>query len=122
MYSEKVLQHFQSPQNAFYMRDPSGIGESGDSACGDQFTMFIRVTEGVVSDVSFLVFGCGAAIACGSMTTVLAKGKSIDDALKITETDIVEALEGLPENKQHCSNLGVVALRGAIQDYFSRQD
>ena len=122
MYSEKVLEHFMSPQNAFYMRDPHGIGESGDSGCGDQFALFIQVSQGILSEVSFQVFGCTAAIACGSMTTVLAKGKTLEEALRITEQDIVDALDDLPEAKQHCSNLGVSALRAAIADYLSRQD
>jgi NifU homolog involved in Fe-S cluster formation len=100
------------------MSDPDGVGASGDPGCGDNFKMFIKVNEGVLADVSVLVFGCCAAIACGSVTTVLAKGKRIEDALKITEQDVVDALDGLPEVKQHCSNLGVSALRAAIDNYL----
>jgi nitrogen fixation NifU-like protein len=99
------------------MPNPDGVGSIGDEGCGDKFMMFIRVREGLIRDISFLVFGCCAAIASGSMTTVLAKGKSIEEALKLTEQDVLDALDGLPDTKQHCSNLGVNALRAAIHDY-----
>lgn len=121
MYSEKVMEHFMMPRNACLMSNPDGVGTAGDPGCGDNFKLFIQVQNNIISNISFLVFGCGAAIACGSMTTVLAKGKSISDALKITEQDVVDALDGLPEVKQHCSNLGVTALRAAIRDYLAKQ-
>lgn len=117
MYSEKVIDHFMSPQNAGYMPDADGVGSIGDPGCGDNCKIFIKVRQNIIADISFLVFGCGPAIASGSMTTALAKGKSIPEALKITDQDIVDALDGLPEAKQHCSNLGVSALRAAIKDY-----
>lgn len=121
MYSEKVIEHFMSPQNAWYMPDADGVGRTGEPGCGDNCMIFIKVREGIIHDISFLIFGCGAAIASGSMTTVLAKGKTIQAALKITEQDIIDALDSLPEAKQHCSNLGVAALRAAIRDYLSKQ-
>lgn len=118
MYSETVMEHFTSPRNAGRIPDANGIGTIGEPGCGDTCMIFINVKDNVIKDISFLIFGCGAAIACGSMTTVLAKGKSIKSALRITGQDIVDALDGLPEQKQHCSNLGVAALRSAIQDYL----
>ncbi|MDR3565920.1 MAG: iron-sulfur cluster assembly scaffold protein [Negativicutes bacterium] len=118
MYSEKVMEHFMKPRNVWYMPNHDGMGAIGDPGCGDNFKMFIQVRNDIIAKISFLVFGCGAAIACGSMTTVLAQGKKISDALKITEQDVIVALDGLPEAKQHCSNLGVVALQAAIQDYL----
>jgi len=121
MYSEKVMEHFMKPRNAWYMPNPDGIGTAGDTGCGDNFKMFIQVRQNIISNISFLVFGCGAAIACGSVTTILARGKSIEEALKITEQDVVETLDGLPEIKRHCSNLGVGALHAAISDYMSKQ-
>lgn len=121
MYSDKVMEHFMTPRNAWYMPNPDGVGATGDEGCGDKFMMFIRVREGIIRDISFLVFGCCAAIASGSMTTVLARGKSIEEALQIKDQDVLEALDGLPEEKQHCSNLGVTALRAAIQNYQKKQ-
>ncbi|MEN6565932.1 MAG: iron-sulfur cluster assembly scaffold protein [Veillonellales bacterium] len=121
MYSEKVFEHFMSPQNTGYMTDADGIGRIGEPGCGDNCMIFIKVREEIIYDISFLIFGCGAAVASGSMTTVLAKGKTLQAALKITEQNIIDALDGLPEAKQHCSNLGVAALRAAIQNYLSKQ-
>lgn len=121
MYSEKVIEHFMSPQNAWYMPDADGVGKIGEPGCGDNCMIFIKVRDGIIQDISFLIFGCGAAIASGSMTTVLAKGKTLQAALKITEQDIIDALDGLPETKQHCSNLGAAALHAAIQDYLIKQ-
>lgn len=121
MYSEKVIEHFMSPQNAWYMPDADGVGKIGEPGCGDNCMIFIKVRDGIIQDISFLIFGCGAAIASGSMTTVLAKGKTLQAALKITEQDIIDALDGLPEMKQHCSNLGAAALHAAIQDYLIKQ-
>lgn len=121
MYSEKVIEHFMSPQNAWYMPDADGVGKIGEPGCGDNCMIFIKVRDGIIQDISFLIFGCGAAIASGSITTVLAKGKTLQAALKITEQDIIDALDGLPEMKQHCSNLGAAALHAAIQDYLIKQ-
>ena len=117
MYSEKTMEHFTCPQNAGRMPDAHGKGSFGDMMCGDFIRIFIKVEDEKISDISFLVFGCSASIATGSMTTVLARGKSIEDALKLTEQDVIDALDGLPEEKQHCSNLGIGALKAAINDY-----
>ena len=122
MYSNKVIEHFMSPQNVGSMVGYNGKGVYGDPGCGDSLTIYIKVKDNIIEDISFLVFGCTASVATSSMTTVLAKGKTIGEALKIKEEDIVEALEGLPENKLHCSNLGVQALRNAINDYLGKKD
>ncbi|MGI6778111.1 MAG: iron-sulfur cluster assembly scaffold protein [Acetivibrionales bacterium] len=118
MYSEKVIEHFMCPRNAYSMTDADAQGSFGDPSCGDFLTVYIKVKHNRIEEISYLVFGCCASIATSSMASVLAKGKSLDDALKITEADIVEALDGLPENKMHCSNLGVSALRNAINNYI----
>jgi nitrogen fixation NifU-like protein len=117
MYSEKVIDHFNHPQNAYRMTNADAEGCVGDPACGDTLTMFIKVTDNVIQEISYLVFGCCGVIATSSMTSVLAKGKSLEEALKIKEGDIITALDGLPENKVHCSNLGVRALCKAINNY-----
>ena len=121
MYSDKVIEHFTLPKNAGRMLDADGIGSVGEPSCGDNCVIFIKVREERIEDISFLIFGCGAAIASGSVTTVLAKGKTLRDALKITDQDIIDALDGLPEIKQHCSNLGATALHAAINDYLVKQ-
>ncbi|MCC5466307.1 iron-sulfur cluster assembly scaffold protein [Pelosinus baikalensis] len=121
MYSDTVIDHFMSPRNAWQMPDADGIGTIGEPDCGDHCMMFIKIREEIIHEISFLIFGCGAAVASGSMTTVLAKGKSIKEALELTEQDIINALDGLPEGKQHCSNLGVAALQAAIKDYLAKQ-
>ncbi|MDK2800023.1 MAG: nitrogen fixation protein NifU [Clostridiales bacterium] len=121
MYTDTVIEHFMCPRNVGSMNDADGEGTIGDPGCGDSMTIYIKVRNEIIEDISFLVFGCAAAIATSSMTTELAKGKTIEEAMKITEDDIVEALGGLPENKKHCSNLGVKALRSAIENYYSRK-
>lgn len=121
MYTDTVIEHFMCPRNVGSMNDADGEGTIGDPGCGDSLTIYIKVRNGIIEDISFLVFGCAAAIATSSMTTELAKGKTIEEAMKITEDDIVEALGGLPENKKHYSNLGVKALRSAIENYYSRK-
>jgi len=103
------------------MPDADSIGSAGDPSCGDHLKIFIKVRNGVIEDIRFLVYGCTASVATSSMTTVLAKGKHLDDARKITQQDIVDALGGLPELKKHCSNLGVSALRAAILNYQIQQ-
>lgn len=122
IYSNKVIEHFMSPQNVGTMVDYSGKGTYGDPGCGDSLTIYIKVKDNIIEDISFLVFGCTASVATSSMTTVIAKGKTIEEALEIKEEDIVEALEGLPDHKLHCSNLGVQALRNAIDDYLGKKD
>ncbi|HLR34594.1 MAG TPA: iron-sulfur cluster assembly scaffold protein [Tissierellales bacterium] len=120
MYSNKVIEHFMTPRNVGSMVDADAEGSYGDPNCGDSLNIYIKVENNVIKDISFLVFGCTASVATSSMTTVLAKGKTIEEALKIEEEDIVDALDGLPENKLHCSNLGVQALRSAINDYLGK--
>ena len=119
-FSDKVIEHFMSPRNAGSMPDADGIGNGGDPSCGDSLTIYIKVKNNIISDISFLVFGCVAAIATSSMTTELVKGKPLEEALKLTDTDITEALGGLPENKLHCSVLGATALKNAIENYRSK--
>lgn len=117
MYSDIVLDHFMCPRNVGSMIDADAEGTAGDPNCGDYLTIYIKVERNTIKDISFLVFGCAAAIATSSMTTVIAKGKTIEEVLKIKEDDIVRALNGLPENKKHCSNLAVKALNNAIKKY-----
>lgn len=120
MYSDKVMEHVMCPQNAYSMPDADANGSIGDPSCGDSLTMYIKVKDNHIDEISYLVFGCCASIATSSMTSVLAKGKSLEDALKITEEDVINALEGLPEHKKHCSNLGVSALRKTISNYYEK--
>ena len=119
-FSDKVLEHFMTPRNSGSMVDADSIGTAGDPACGDSLTLYIKVKENIIEDISFMVFGCVAAIATSSMTTELAKGKSLDKAYKITDQDIADALDGLPEQKMHCSVLGATALKNAIDNYYSK--
>jgi nitrogen fixation NifU-like protein len=119
-YSDIVLEHFMCPRNVGSMNDADGEGTCGDPGCGDSLTIYIKVQNNVIVDISFLVFGCAAAIATSSMATELAKGKTIEEALKITDEDVIEALGGLPEHKKHCSNLGVQTLKKAIEDYYKK--
>lgn len=121
MYSDKVMDHFMSPRNSGSMPDADAEGTMGDPNCGDTLTIYIKVRDEIIEDISFLVFGCTASIATSSMTTVLAKGKTLAEALKITEQDVIDALDGLPEEKEHCSNLGVSALKKAIKSYLDGQ-
>ena len=121
MYSKTVMEHFRSPRNVGVIEDANGIGEVGNPLCGDMMTIYLDVQEDQIKDIKFQTFGCGSAIAVSSMLTELAKGKSLEDAKKITNKDVAEALEGLPKNKLHCSNLGADALQMAIQNYQDRQ-
>ncbi|MBN1036234.1 MULTISPECIES: iron-sulfur cluster assembly scaffold protein [Clostridium] len=116
-YSNLVIDHFMCPRNMGVLNDSNGEGSNGDPNCGDYLNIYIRVENNIIEDISFLVFGCPASIATSSMTTELAKKKTLEEALKITEVDIIDALGGLPENKKHCSNLGVAALKNAISNY-----
>jgi nitrogen fixation protein NifU and related proteins len=121
MYSEKVMLHFMNPHNMGEIENPSGVGVVGNPVCGDLMQIQIKVEDDVLSDVKFKTFGCGAAIATSSMVTDLAKGKTIDEALKITRNDVAESLEGLPPVKMHCSNLAADALHAAIEDYLKKE-
>jgi nitrogen fixation NifU-like protein len=117
MYSEKVLEHFKHPRNVGELEDADAEGTVGNPVCGDVMTMYIKVKDDRIEDVKFKTFGCGAAIATSSMTTELAKGKTLDEAMKITRADVAEALDGLPPVKMHCSNLAADALHEAIKSY-----
>ena len=117
-YSAKVMEHFSNPHNVGEIKDADGVGEVGNPKCGDIMRMYIKVDNDVITDVKFMTFGCGAAIATSSMATELIKGKSIDEALKLTNSAVVEALEGLPPQKIHCSVLAEEAVRSAIADYY----
>lgn len=121
LYSEKVLDHFSNPRNVGEIADASGIGEVGNAKCGDIMKMYIKVENNVITDVKFKTFGCGAAIATSSIATEMIMGKSIEDALKVTNSAVVEALEGLPPSKIHCSVLAEQALKSAIADYLKKQ-
>ncbi len=121
-FSDTVIEHFMAPRNAGSMPDADAEGNSGDPDCGDSLTIYLKVKDHVIEDIRFMVFGCVAAVATSSMTTELAKGKTLDEALKLTDQDIVEALGGLPENKLHCSVLGESALKDAIQNYLAKTE
>ncbi|MGB9698007.1 MAG: Fe-S cluster assembly scaffold protein NifU [Thermodesulfobacteriota bacterium] len=120
MYSPKVMDHFRNPRNVGVIENADGIGEVGNPVCGDMMTFYIKVKDNIIEDIKFQTFGCGAAIAVSSMVSELAKGKTIEEASKITNKMVAEALEGLPKQKLHCSNLGADALQKAIQDYLQK--
>ena len=121
MYSKTVMDHFKNPRNVGEMKDADGVGEVGNPICGDMMTIYIKVRDDILEDVKFLTFGCGAAIAVSSILTEMAKGKTIAEAQGITNKSVAAALEGLPKNKLHCSNLGADALQSAIRDYLDRK-
>lgn len=121
LYSEKVLDHFSNPRNVGELADADGIGEVGNAKCGDIMKMYIKVNGGIITDVSFKTFGCGAAVATSSIATEMIKGKSIDEALQLTNKAVVEALDGLPAVKVHCSVLAEQAIKAALADYYRRQ-
>ncbi|MBF0224120.1 MAG: Fe-S cluster assembly scaffold protein NifU [Desulfobacterales bacterium] len=122
MYSKTVMDHFRNPRNVGTIDNANGIGEVGNPLCGDMMTLYIKVNDdNLIEDVKFQTFGCGSAIAVSSMLTELAKGKTLDEAKKITNKDVAKALEGLPKNKLHCSNLGADALQKAIKDYEEKK-
>jgi nitrogen fixation NifU-like protein len=124
-YSEKVKEHFMNPHNMGEIKNPDGLGKVGNPVCGDLMWIYIKVGKNakgqeVIKDIKFKTFGCAAAIATSSMTTDLAKGKTLDEAMKITNADVAESLHGLPPIKQHCSNLAADGLHKAIEDYRSK--
>jgi nitrogen fixation NifU-like protein len=123
MYSEKVMEHFRNPRNVGVIENADGVGEVGNPVCGDMMKITIRVDKATntIADVKFQTLGCGAAIATSSLVTEMAKGKTLDEAMKISRTTIAEGLDGLPPNKLHCSNLAADGLHKAIEDYRSRQ-
>ena len=122
MYSEKVMDHFKKPRNMGEIPDADGIGSVGNPTCGDLMNIYIKVKDNVLIDVKFKTFGCGAAIATSSMITELAKGKTLEEALTITRSDVAENLDGLPKIKMHCSNLASDGLRAAIKDYRKKKE
>ena len=122
-YSEKVMDHFQNPRNVGEIADASGVGTVGNAKCGDIMQIFLKIDDdtGVIEDVKFKTFGCGAAVATSSMATELIKGKTVDEALQLTNSAVVEALEGLPPQKIHCSVLAEEAVKAAIDDYHKKK-
>jgi nitrogen fixation NifU-like protein len=121
MYSETVMDHFKKPRNVGVIEDADGVGEVGNPLCGDMMTIYLKIENDRINDIKFQTFGCGAAIAVSSMLTELAENKSLEEAKAITNKDVAAALEGLPKNKLHCSNLGADALHMAIKDYEDRK-
>jgi nitrogen fixation NifU-like protein len=121
MYSEKVMEHFRHPRNVGEMENPDGTGRVGNPVCGDIMELYIKVKDDVIVDAKFQTFGCGAAIATSSMVTELVKGKTLEEALKISNKTVAEALDGLPANKLHCSVLAEDALQAAIEDYRKKE-
>ena len=120
LYSEKVMEHFKNPRNVGEMENPDGVGHVGNPVCGDIMELYIKVNDGIIVDAKFKTFGCGAAIATSSMVTEIVRGKSIEEALTISNRTVAEALDGLPPVKMHCSALAEEALKSAIEDYFSK--
>ena len=121
LYSDKVIEHFKNPRNVGEIENPDGIGHWENPVCGDVMELYIKVNNSTIVDAKFKTFGCGAAIATSSMVTEMVKGKSIGEALEISNRDVVKALGGLPPNKMHCSVLAEVAIKSAIEDYLSKQ-
>ena len=121
MYSEKVMDHFNNPRNVGEIPDANGIGEVGNPVCGDIMKMYLKIENGIIKDVKFKTFGCGAAIATSSVSTELIKGKTIDEALKLTNKEVVDELGGLPPVKLHCSVLAEEAIKSAIADYLRKE-
>ena len=121
VYSEKVMDHFANPRNVGEIEDANGVGEVGNAKCGDIMKMYLKIENNMIADVKFKTFGCGAAIATSSIATEMIKGKPLDEALKLTNRAVVEALDGLPPAKLHCSVLAEQAVKSAVADYYTRQ-
>ncbi len=121
MYTDKVMDHFSNPRNVGEIEDADGVGEVGNASCGDIMKIFLKVEDGIIQDVKFKTFGCGAAIATSSMVTELAIGKTLDEALELTNAAVAQALDGLPAQTMHCSNLAADALHEAIKNYKENQ-
>ena len=120
IYSDKVMDHFANPRNVGEIPDADGVGEVGNAKCGDIMKMYLKIDNGIITDVKFKTFGCGAAVATSSMATELIKGKPVEEALKLTNKAVIEALDGLPAAKLHCSVLAEQAMKAAIADYYKR--
>jgi nitrogen fixation NifU-like protein len=121
MYSQKVMEHFKNPHNMGEIPDADGVGSVGNPVCGDMMTIYIKVKDDRLEDIKFKTYGCGSAIATSSMITDLARGKTLEEAMKITRGDVADELGGLPPIKMHCSNLAADALHAAIEDYYKKQ-
>ena len=122
LYSEKVMDHFSNPRNVGEIEDANGVGEVGNAKCGDIMKMYLKINvDNIIEDVKFKTFGCGAAVATSSMATEMIKGKSVDEALKLTNSAVVEALDGLPPVKLHCSVLAEEAVKAALKDYYTKK-
>lgn len=122
LYSEKVMDHFRNPRNVGEMPDADGIGEVGNAKCGDIMRMYIKVKDNIITDVKFMTFGCGSAIATSSIATEMIKGQPIEKALELSNKAVVEALGGLPTHKIHCSVLAEEAVKSAVKDYYDKHD
>jgi len=120
LYSDKVMDHFRNPRNVGVIEDADGVGEVGNPVCGDIMKIYLKIDNDIITDVKFETFGCGSAIASSSMATELIKGKSINDALKLTNKAVTEALDGLPAHKIHCSVLAEEAIKKALKDYYDK--
>ncbi len=120
MYTEKVMDHFTNPRNVGEIEDANGVGEVGNASCGDIMKIFLKVEDNIIKDVKFKTFGCGAAIATSSMVTEMAIGKTLEEAMELTNAAVAEALDGLPPAKMHCSNLAADALHEAIKNYMEK--
>ena len=121
MYSEKVMDHFKNPRNVGEIPDADGIGEVGNPVCGDTTKIYLKIEGNVINDIKFKTFGCGAAIASSSMLTEMAKGKTIEEALQITDQAVADMLDGLPPQKMHCSNMAADAMHKAIENYKQKR-
>lgn len=120
LYSEKVMDHFRNPRNVGEMENADGVGEVGNAKCGDIMRMYIKVDNGIITDVKFMTYGCGSAIATSSIATEMIKGKPIEEALELSNKAVVEALGGLPAHKIHCSVLAEQAVKAAVKDYYEK--
>jgi len=121
MYSERVMEHFRNPRNVGEIENADGVGEIGNPVCGDMMTFYVKIDNNILTDVKFKTFGCGAAIAVSSMVSEMAKGKTVEEAMRISNADVAKELGGLPPNKLHCSNLGADALHKAIEAYLAKK-
>ena len=120
LYSEKVMDHFRNPRNVGVIEDADGVGEVGSAKCGDIMKMYLKIDNDIITDVKFETFGCGSAIASSSMATELIKGQPVEDAMKLTNKAVAEALDGLPDYKMHCSVLAEEAIKNALDDYYAK--
>ncbi len=121
LYSNTVMDHFRNPRNLGVLDDANGVGEAGNPVCGDIMKIYLKIENGIIEDVSFETFGCGSAIASSSMATELIKGKPVEEAMKLTNRAVTEALDGLPAHKIHCSVLAEEAIKAALMDYYTKQ-